>query len=122
MAGLPIDSQSNQTWNLWLFKTANVGDVVFATKGVNTCIGVGLIEGDYYYDKDIDGYNHRRKVNWITDKVYQYKSDTLKGYKRHINAIMHNFVHLCHTLFFSRTNTRGAKSAHMENNCYEPKT
>lgn len=81
VAGLPIDSQSNQTWNLWLFKTANVGDVVFATKGVNTCIGVGLIESDYYYDKDIDGYNHRRKVNWITDKVYQYKSDTLKGYK-----------------------------------------
>lgn len=80
-AGLPIDSQSNQTWNLWLFKTANVGDVVFATKGVNTCIGIGLIEGDYYYDKDTNGYNHRRKVNWITDKVYQYKSDTLKGYK-----------------------------------------
>lgn len=80
-AGLSIDSQSNQTWNLWLFKTANIGDVVFATKGVNTCIGIGIIEGEYYYDKDTDGYSHRRKINWITDKVYQYKSDTLKGYK-----------------------------------------
>src|SRR5690606_35315631 len=63
-AGLPIDSQSNQTWNLWLFKTANIGDMVFANKGVNTCIGVGIIEGEYYYDKDTDGYNHRRRVNW----------------------------------------------------------
>lgn len=79
--GLPTDTQSNQTWNLWLFKTANIGDVVFANKGVNTCIGIGVIEGEYYYDKNTDGYNHRRKVNWITDKIYQYKSDILKGYK-----------------------------------------
>ncbi|HOZ98259.1 MAG TPA: AAA family ATPase [Niabella sp.] len=80
-AGLTSDSQSNQTWNLWLFKTANIGDVVFATKGVNTCIGIGIIEGDYYYDKDINEYNHHRKVNWITDKIYQYKSGILKSYK-----------------------------------------
>jgi len=79
--GLPTASQSNQTWNLWLFKTANIGDVVFANKGVNTCIGIGIIEGGYYYDKNAGGYNHRRKINWLTDKVYQYKADTLKGYK-----------------------------------------
>jgi 5-methylcytosine-specific restriction protein B len=80
-AGLPIDSQSNQTWNLWLFKTANIGDVVFATKGVNTCLGIGIIEGNYSYEDIWDDYNHRRKINWITDKVYQYKSKTLKNYK-----------------------------------------
>jgi len=79
--GLSPDSQSNQTWNLWLFKTANIGDVVFANKGVNTCIGIGIIDGPYYYDDSDNGYNHRRKIKWITDKVYQYKSDTLKGYK-----------------------------------------
>jgi 5-methylcytosine-specific restriction enzyme B len=81
--GLPADSESTQTWNLWLFKTANVGDVVFANKGMTTCIGIGIIEGDYFhYDKPDDaGYKHRRKVNWITDKIYQYKSDSIKGYK-----------------------------------------
>lgn len=80
-ANLPLDSLSNQTWNLWVFKTANKGDVVFANKGVNTCLGIGIIEGDYYYDENAIGYNHRRKVNWITDKVYQYKSNTHKDYK-----------------------------------------
>lgn len=72
---------SNKPANLWLFKTANIGDVIFATKGVNTCLGIGIIEGDYYFDKTEDNFNHRRKVKWITDKVYQYKSNTLKNYK-----------------------------------------
>lgn len=80
-AGLPADSQSNQASNLWFFKTANKSDVVFANKGVNTCLGIGIIESDYYYDKNTNGYNHRRKVNWLTDKVYQYKSNTHKDYK-----------------------------------------
>lgn len=80
-ANLPIDSQSNQTWNLWIFKSASKGDVVFANKGVNTCLGIGIIDSDYYYDESSNGYNHRRKVTWLTDKVYQYKSNTHKNYK-----------------------------------------
>jgi 5-methylcytosine-specific restriction protein B len=75
--GFDNASLSNQPWNLWLFKNANIGDVVFATKGVNTCIGIGIIEGDYYFDNTVSGYQHRRKVNWLTDKVYQYKADSL---------------------------------------------
>lgn len=79
--GLPLENQSNNTWNLWLFKTANIGDVIFATKGVNTCLGIGIIQGEYTYDSNDDGFNHKRSVRWITEKVYQYKSDTLKKYK-----------------------------------------
>lgn len=79
--GLKDDDKSNKTWNLWLFKTANIGDVVFATKGVNTCLGIGIIEGNYYFEGIWDNFNHRRKVKWITDKVYQYKSNTLKNYR-----------------------------------------
>lgn len=80
-AGLPRDSQSNKTWNLWLFKTAKINDVVFANKGTNTCIGIGIVESDYYFDKDSEDYHHRRKIKWITDKVYQYKANALKNYK-----------------------------------------
>lgn len=80
-AGFEEDAVSNQAGNLWFFKTANKGDVVFANKGVNTCLGIGVIESDYYYDENSNGYNHRRKVNWLTDKVYQYKSNTHKDYK-----------------------------------------
>lgn len=79
--GYPENSSSNTTWNLWLFKTANQGDIVFANKGVNTCIGIGVIDGDYYFDKDASSYKHRRKVNWITNKVYQYKPNSLNKYK-----------------------------------------
>lgn len=45
--GLSAESLSNETWNLWLFKTANQSDIVFANKGKNTCIGIDVITGDY---------------------------------------------------------------------------
>lgn len=79
--GLKDDDKSNKTWNLWLFKTANIGDIVFANKGVNTCLGIGIITGHYTYDESSKGYKHIRKVKWLTNKVYQYKSNTLKNYK-----------------------------------------
>ena len=81
-AGLDPKSYSNLTWNLWLLKSANAGDVVFASKGVNTCIGIGIIEGKYNYVEDEkEDYKHRRQVKWITDLVYHYKADSIKGYK-----------------------------------------
>lgn len=79
--GLADDDKSNKTWNLWLFKNANIGDVVFATKGVNTCLGIGIIQGNYTFDNNAEDFNHRRTVKWITDKVYRYKADILKNYK-----------------------------------------
>ncbi|MGE5480272.1 MAG: AAA family ATPase [Chloroflexota bacterium] len=79
--GYPANNASNLTWNLWLFATANIGDIIFATKGVNTCLGIGIIEGEYYYTDDEKGFNRKRKVKWLTREVYQYKSDTIKGNK-----------------------------------------
>ncbi|MBN1187201.1 MAG: EVE domain-containing protein [Bacteroidales bacterium] len=82
MAGLDPDSPSNQTWNLWLLKSANTGDVVFAAKGVSTCIGIGIIKSNYLFDSTPEEeYKHQRNVEWITEKVYHYKSDSIKGYK-----------------------------------------
>lgn len=76
-AGLSISKKSNQIYNMWLFKTANIGDVLFANKGANTCVGIGIISSAYYYEENEQGYYHRRKVDWITDKVYQHQSDTI---------------------------------------------
>ena len=78
--GFAVDSLSNETWNLWLFKTANQGDVIFANKGKNICLGVGIITGDYFYDADAE-YPHRRKVEWITDEIYQHQFDKAQGFK-----------------------------------------
>ncbi|MEM7536559.1 MAG: hypothetical protein AAF639_30530, partial [Chloroflexota bacterium] len=61
-AGLPEDSQNEQIKNLWLFKEANVGDVVFAVKGVNTVVGIGIISGEYFYTESNSHYKHSRKV------------------------------------------------------------
>lgn len=73
-AGLDAESNSNATMNLWLLKNASIGDVLFASKGANTSIGVGIIEDTYFYDPSDPEFPHKRKVNWITDKVYQNKS------------------------------------------------
>jgi 5-methylcytosine-specific restriction enzyme B len=78
--GLAEDNLSNNTWNLWLFKQANIGDVVFATKGLYVCLGIGIITGEYYYQEGEQSYQHKRKVDWITDKVYHYKSGTFRNY------------------------------------------
>ncbi|MEO1625021.1 MAG: AAA family ATPase [Bacteroidota bacterium] len=75
-----LTASSNQSWNLWLLKTAKKGDVVFASKGTNICLGIGIVEGNYYY-RDGEAYPHTRRVKWIVNKVYQYKSGTLKKYK-----------------------------------------
>jgi hypothetical protein len=79
--GFPSEKDSNETWNLWLFKSANIGDLVFVSKGVNTCVGIGIIESPYYYEESQNKYNHKRNVRWITNKVYQYKPNSKKGYK-----------------------------------------
>ncbi len=79
--GFSADSPSNETWNLWLFKTAQIGDLLFATKGINTCLGIGIIESDYYYEENANDYHHRRKVRWITDKLYQYEAHKYLWYK-----------------------------------------
>lgn len=78
-ANLPSDSKSNQTWNTWLFKTAKKRDVVFANHGVNTVLGIGIITGEYEFHKD-DKYLYQRTVNWLTTKVYEYKSHTYQDY------------------------------------------
>ncbi|MEO9887065.1 MAG: AAA family ATPase [Balneola sp.] len=79
--GLEPDNGSNVTWNTWLLKSANLDDVVFVTKGRDTVIGIGVIKGKYFYADNEQDYKHRRKVEWITNKVYEYKTHKLAGYK-----------------------------------------
>ncbi|MEX0778117.1 MAG: hypothetical protein WD491_00510 [Balneolales bacterium] len=48
-AGLSPEEKSNMVMGAWLFKQADLGDVIFATKGVNTVVGIGIIESEYTY-------------------------------------------------------------------------
>src|SRR5690606_33615107 len=78
---LPEDSKSNKTWNLMLFKEAKIGDVVFANKGVNVLLGIGIITGEYVYDDEINDFKHTRDVEWICKKVWEYQPNQIATYK-----------------------------------------
>lgn len=70
----PADGNSYEgSWNLWLLKSANPGDIVFLSRGRNKCLGICAIDGAYEFDSAAVGYRHRRRVKWITRKTYDYE-------------------------------------------------
>ncbi|MBL7940815.1 MAG: EVE domain-containing protein [Flavobacteriales bacterium] len=79
-AGLEDNDKGNKAWNLWLFRSAKPGDVLFVSKGVASCIGVGIIRDDYFFAESPEGYPHQRRVDWITDKVIDFKPLDIPGY------------------------------------------
>jgi 5-methylcytosine-specific restriction protein B len=72
---------SSNIQNLSLFKNAAIGDVVFAAKGANICLGIGIIDEDYYFDDKAEKYKHRRRVNWITNKIFEHDPKSSGEYK-----------------------------------------
>ncbi len=71
--GLGMEQSSSLLPQAWLFKEARPGDLVFANKGTNTCLGIGVVEGNYQYEKNYPEA-HRRRINWLTNKVYHYRA------------------------------------------------
>lgn len=60
-------SHKNDVHALWQFANEiQKGDVIFAKKGWNEIIGVGIVNSDYTFDDTYDNhFHHIRKVNWI---------------------------------------------------------
>jgi 5-methylcytosine-specific restriction protein B len=71
---------SNNCWNLWLFKEANIGDVVIANNGVMQVLGFGIVTGPYEYNESEDEFKHTRNINWIANKLFEYQPNTIEGY------------------------------------------
>lgn len=44
-----------------------IGDYVFAKKGLDTIIGLGLVMSEYFYDNSRAEYHHVRRVNWLAE-------------------------------------------------------
>ena len=62
----PSYSYINSGHCLWQFANEmNVGDIVFAKKGMHTIIGKGEVVSDYIYDDERASYKHIRKVKWL---------------------------------------------------------
>ena len=74
-----VDGNSNQTWNMMLFKDASIGDVVFANQGLTKVIGIGIITGPYQYRGDDPHNQHYRTVNWLADQPWQYTKHQFAG-------------------------------------------
>lgn len=66
-------SFKNDSLALWQFvHEVHEGDIVYAKKGINTIIGRGVVEGDYYYDEALSTYRHIRKVKWTHSGDWDY--------------------------------------------------
>lgn len=72
---------SNEALSLWVCCHAPVGDVVFANKGRDTVVGVGIIDGPYEYNAEQD-FPHIRKVKWLSDKEWTYTTGQFATEKR----------------------------------------
>ena len=70
-------SHVNDVNALWEFANdIQVGDVIFAKKGMNEIIGRGIVESDYIFDESLGHYPHIRKVRWT------HKGNWTFGYKK----------------------------------------
>jgi len=57
------------------------GDIVMIYDGPRTMRMVGIINGDYRYEKSYESYKHRRSVKWLKDlkypiDIYKYNGNT----------------------------------------------
>ena len=65
----PFTFDSLATWQF--ANDMQVGDIVYAKKGLNSIIGRGIIESDYIYDDTRSEYNSIRKVNWTNKGEFE---------------------------------------------------
>lgn len=51
---------------LWSFLNMDKGDLIVVSQGNSLFRAVGVVAGDYYFEPAaVDGYYHRRKVDWL---------------------------------------------------------
>lgn len=74
-----IENVSNETWNMILFKNASIGDVVFANRGRNAVVGIGVISGPYQYRGDVPYNRHFRTVDWLANQEWNYTPNQFSG-------------------------------------------
>lgn len=69
----------NDALCLWQFTNeVQVGDIIFAKKGVNEIIGRGVVESSYEYDSSRDHFTSIRKVNWTDKGSWTYGDESRK--------------------------------------------
>ena len=78
----------NDALCLWQFTNEiEVGDIVFAKKGMNEIIGRGIVESGYEYDNSREHYTSLRKVNWIDKGSWPYGDNKKKLHMKTLTKI-----------------------------------
>ena len=100
----------NDSLATWEFTSEmNIGDVVFAKKGRGCIIGLGIVTGDYEYDKSRDEYRHVRSVKW--DKVGEWTLKEPLAMKTLTNVTSYaNYVENLNKMLESRTEPETASN------------
>ncbi len=70
--GIDNPHNSNVVSGVISFRDAAIGDLLFVSKGVNTCVGIGILAGEYYHDEGDKKFAHKRKVNWIINQKLDF--------------------------------------------------
>ena len=66
------ESHRNDVNAFWqIANEIQVGDIIFAKRGLKELVGRGIVESDYIYDEFRD-FQHVRKVNWTHDGNWDY--------------------------------------------------
>ncbi|MDW7731948.1 MAG: AAA family ATPase [Methanolobus sp.] len=66
-------STSNYISNIENFRDASIGDIVIANKGRSKCLGIGVIEGEYFFDNKRTEFKHIRKVKWLINELIDFE-------------------------------------------------
>ena len=78
----------NDALCLWQFTNEiEIGDIVFAKKGMNEIIGRGIVESSYEYDSTREHYTSLRKVNWIDKGSWPYGDNKKKLHMKTLTKI-----------------------------------
>ncbi len=71
-------SHVNNVHACWQFvHDIQIGDIVFAKKGMREIIGRGIVKSDYEYEESNENYHKIRKVYWTHNDTWKYERGKL---------------------------------------------
>ncbi len=66
-------SYIHQALATWQFANeVQIGDIIYAKKGIHKIVGRGIVTSDYIYDSSRSEYTHIRKINWTHNGEWDY--------------------------------------------------
>lgn len=66
-----------------IFRDVKIGDYIIARSDFDNIVGIGVVSGDYYYDKSRPCFRHCRRVKWINTVRWSFPEEFQKKGKWH---------------------------------------